>query len=68
MTDPSAVVWARVDRDFDVASSDGQFWGTVDRQPDGSFVARDMRSTVLGVYPTLDEARAAVTAPAGAEE
>lgn len=67
MSDPSAAVWARVDRDFFVASGGGQFLGTVDHQPDGSFVARDMRSALLGVHATLKEAMTAVTKPSDDE-
>ena len=67
MGDPATVVWARVDTDFFVASGGGEFWGTVDQQGDGSFVARDMRSVVLGIHTTLDDAMAAVTGNAGNE-
>lgn len=60
MDHSSTAVWARVDEDFFVASGNGEFWGTVDRRPDGSFVARDMHSVVLGIHGSLGDAMAAV--------
>lgn len=57
----SPVTWARVDRDFFVASAAGTFLGTIDRESEGLFVARDMRSMVIGSHSTLQAAMAAVT-------
>lgn len=58
--EPPAVTWARVDRDFFVASTPQFFLGTVDRDAPHSFVARDMRSDVLGTFRDLASAMAAV--------
>lgn len=60
MDQPPAVTWARVDRDFYVASTPQYFLGTVDRDASGSFVARDMRSEVIGTFSDLASATDAV--------
>lgn len=51
--------WARVDSGFYVASRDGEFVGSVDRSPDGSYLAFDSRSTPVGRYDTLEAAQRA---------
>lgn len=59
---PSAgVVWARVEDGFHVGSRRGVFLGYIDRQADGSFLAVDGRSRVVGRFPALTAAMAAVT-------
>ncbi len=60
MDERPAVTWARVDRDFYVASTPQYFLGTVDRDASGSFVARDMRSEVIGTFSDLASATAVV--------
>lgn len=52
--------WARVDSGFHVASRDGEFLGYVDQAADGSFLAFDGRSTPVGRYDTLRDAKRAV--------
>jgi len=57
---PSDVLWACVEDGFHVGSRGGDFLGYVDRQSDGRFLAFDAKASVLGAYPTLQEATHAV--------
>ncbi|WZH38379.1 MAG: hypothetical protein PIR02_06835 [Microbacterium enclense] len=57
----AGVVWARVEDGFHVGSRRGVFLGYIDRQPDGGFLAVDGRSRVVGTFPALTAAMAAVT-------
>lgn len=54
------VVWSRVEDGFHVGSRAGEFVGYIDRQPDGSHVASDMRSRVVGSFADLRAAMAAL--------
>lgn len=56
----SAVLWACVEEGFHVGSRGGDFLGYVDRQPDGSHRAFDAHSALVGDFPTLHDATAAV--------
>ncbi|MEU1972609.1 peptide ABC transporter permease [Microbacterium sp. NPDC019599] len=59
----SRVTWAQPEGGFYVASRAGEFVGYVDTTADGHFIAFDGRSTPVGRYARLAEAkRAAVTA------
>jgi hypothetical protein len=58
----SRVTWAAVDKGFYVASRAGEFVGSVDTTVDRTFVALDERSTPIGRYHSLAEAKAAVAA------
>lgn len=53
--------WAEVDPGFHVATKDGEFAGSVDTTHDGHFVALDARSTPIGRYETLAEAKRSLT-------
>lgn len=52
----AGTVWSRVEDGFHVGSRNGDFLGYIDRQPDGSFAAFDMRSRPVGVGMTLVDA------------
>lgn len=54
------VVWARVDDGFYVGSLPGSFLGCIDRQADGTFLALDVHTQPIGVFPDLDRAMTAV--------
>lgn len=54
------VSWATVEDGFHVGSRSGEFVGYAERTPDGHYVGFDGRSTPVGRYETLDEARQAV--------
>jgi hypothetical protein len=54
------VSWAPVEDGFHVGSRSGEFVGYAEQTPDGHFVGFDGRSTPVGRYETLDEARRAV--------
>lgn len=55
------VTWAEVEQNFFVASRAGEFVGLVDATADGKYVAFDWRTTPLGVYLTLNEAKASLS-------
>lgn len=54
---------AQVDQGFYVASREGEFIGYIDTTADGCFVAFDGRSTPIGRYATLADAKAALFDP-----
>lgn len=54
------VVWSRVEDGFHVGSRAGEFVGYIDRQPDGTHLACDLRSQVIGSFSELREAMAAL--------
>lgn len=54
------VSWATVEDGFHVGSRAGEFVGYVERTPDGHYVGFDGRSTPVGRYETIDDARHAV--------
>jgi hypothetical protein len=60
MDDTSAITWARVEKDFFVASTTGTFLGTIDYEAGRGFTARDMRAMVIGSFPSLSLAMSAV--------
>jgi hypothetical protein len=64
----SDVLWACVEEGFHVGSRGGDFLGYVDRQSEGAYVAFDARSQVIGSFPVLGEATAAVVAASPATE
>lgn len=51
------ITWSTVAPGFYVASTDGEFVGSVDTSPDGHFIALDGSSTPIGRYGTLREAQ-----------
>lgn len=57
----AGVVWARVEEGFHVGSRSGVFLGYIDRQHDGVYLAHDGHARVVGRFPALTEAMAAVT-------
>jgi hypothetical protein len=57
----AGVVWARVEEGFHVGSRNGVFLGYLDREADGSYLAYDGRSRLVGRFPTLVAGMAAVT-------
>lgn len=57
--DRRAVTWARVDKDFFVASTADAFIGTIDAAAE-EFSAHDALSRPIGVFSSLDAAMAAV--------
>jgi len=61
-THPIGVVWSRVEPGFHVGSRGGEFLGYVERHPDGSYRAHDMRSQTVGDFPDLRSATHAVEA------
>ncbi|WP_091233908.1 hypothetical protein [Microbacterium sp. 3J1] len=56
----SDVLWACVEEGFHVGSRGGDFLGYVDRQPDGTYRAFEAHSALVGDFPTLHDATAAV--------
>lgn len=52
--------WAHVDVGLHVVSRAGEYLGCVDRSNDGAYLAFDGRSTPVGRYDTLHEAKNAV--------
>ncbi|MBN9211439.1 MAG: hypothetical protein J0I95_08010 [Microbacterium sp.] len=56
----AGVVWARVEEGFHVASARGVFLGYIDREADGSYLAYNGRSRLVGRFPGLVAAMAAV--------
>ena len=56
----AGVVWARVEDGFHVASARGVFLGYVDREADGSYLAYNGRSRLVGRFPGLVAGMAAV--------
>ncbi len=57
----AGVVWARVEEGFHVGSRNGVFLGYLDREADGSYLAYNGRSRLVGRFPTLVAGMAAVT-------
>ncbi len=51
------ITWSTVAPGFYVASTDGEFVGSVDTSPDGHFIAMDGQSTPIGRYGTLKDAQ-----------
>ncbi|MEH3088147.1 MAG: peptide ABC transporter permease [Microbacterium arborescens] len=51
------ITWSTVAPGFYVASTDGEFVGSIDTSPDGHFIALDGSSTPIGRYGTLREAQ-----------
>ncbi|KAA9089068.1 hypothetical protein [Microbacterium radiodurans] len=58
------VVWARVEDGFHVGSTDGDFVGYIDRQPDGRWHAFDARSRMVGSFAVVTDAMRALSLPA----
>jgi hypothetical protein len=56
------VLWTQVEPGFHVAGRDGEFVGYVDTSADGTFVAFDGTSALVGRYPRLSLAKDAVIA------
>ena len=54
------VTWIHVESGFHVASCAGEYVGFAERTPDGHFVGFDARSTPVGRYADLGEAKDAV--------
>lgn len=54
------VTWARVDSGFHVASRSGEFVGSAERTADGHYIGFDGRSTPIGRYASLAEAKDAI--------
>jgi len=54
------LTWSQVDTGFSVASRAGEYVGSVDTTPNGTFVAFDSTNAPIGHYPTLAEAKRAV--------
>lgn len=57
----AGVVWARVEEGFHVGSRNGAFLGYLDREADGSYLAYDGRSRLVGRFPALVAGMAAIT-------
>jgi hypothetical protein len=53
------VAWSRVDDGFWVANHGGAFFGSIDAVS-GGFVARDGHGSPIGLYDTLDAAKASL--------
>lgn len=51
------ITWSTVAPGFYVASTDGEFVGSIDTSPDGHFIALDGHATPIGRYATLKEAQ-----------
>ncbi|MGZ0067906.1 peptide ABC transporter permease [Microbacterium arborescens] len=51
------ITWSTVAPGFYVASTDGEFVGSVDTSPDGHYIALDGQATPIGRYTTLREAQ-----------
>jgi hypothetical protein len=57
-------IWSQVDAGFFVANRGGEFVGYIDTRSDGTFVAVDGTSALLGEFPRLTDAQTSVaTAP-----
>jgi len=56
----SRATWATVDTGFHVASTHGNFLGSVYATESGAFVAYDPTSSPIGRFPSIEGARAAV--------
>lgn len=57
---PRSVTWSKVDTDFHVASRAGEFVGSIDMTADQRYVAFDAMSSAIGIFPSLERAKAAV--------
>lgn len=57
----TGVTWARVEDGFHVGSRRGEFLGYIDRQSDGTFLAFDAFSRVVGRFRGLTAAMSAVS-------
>lgn len=57
----AGVVWARVEEGFHVASARGVFLGYIDRDADQTYVAHNGHSRLIGRFPALMAAMAAVS-------
>lgn len=57
----SRVTWSQVEEGFYIGSRGRQFVGYVDRRFDGVHTAFDASSHVVGNFPSLPEAMAALT-------
>ncbi|QCQ16645.1 hypothetical protein [Microbacterium sp. RG1] len=57
----SRTTWNQADDGLYVAQRDGDFFGYIDRNDDGSFVAFDRFSSPVGRYATLAAAKASLT-------
>lgn len=51
------ITWSTVAPGFYVASTDGEFVGSVDTSSDGHYIALDGQATPIGRYATLKEAQ-----------
>lgn len=51
------ITWSTVAPGFYVASTDGEFVGSIDTSSDGHFIALDGHATPIGRYATLKEAQ-----------
>lgn len=51
------ITWSTVAPGFYVASTDGEFIGSIDTSSDGHFIALDGHATPIGRYVTLKEAQ-----------
>lgn len=51
------ITWSTVAPGFYVASTDGEFVGSIDTSPDGHFIALDAFATPIGRYATLRDAQ-----------
>lgn len=60
---PASVIWAQVEPAFWVASTRGEFVGTVERV-DGLYRARDSRAAAVGDFADLASAKRRVLDPA----
>jgi hypothetical protein len=58
---PTGTTWSRIESDFYVASSEGNFLGYVDGDGHGGFLAHDMRSQLIGTFADVPAAMLAVT-------
>ncbi|MFZ8758902.1 hypothetical protein ACO03V_15940 [Microbacterium sp. HMH0099] len=57
----TGVTWARVEDGFHVGSRRGEFLGYIDRQSDGTFLAFDSFSRMVGRFRGLTAAMSAVS-------
>ncbi len=51
------ITWSTVAPGFYVASTDGEFVGSIDTSSDGHYIALDGHATPIGRYATLKEAQ-----------
>lgn len=61
VTTSARTTWNQVDGGLYVAQRDGDFFGYIDSNDDGSFVAFDRFSSPVGRYTTLAAAKASLT-------